>query len=211
MTPTIEPHWMRRDGGRGWAFGSGGRPIVENFRGMPQTGGPPTSAKLLFQDFGDEIAAAHERFSVIPEWEIADLCLTESVRKRGSLHRDPASHRWEPRLHTSSDGLTQTLIPTAQAINDELKIYPGAVITREFLDDPGHSIMLGTGDLVLMVRYPERYGHPRDAFERQAAYCHGRVSIDPTNEFRIVMTPGRDWNWLRWAGDVYRLHHPQQA
>lgn len=172
------------NGGTRWRLTSEG--IEVEGRGVIRTKGEPLTMTQLWEDYGEDLLHASYELDV-PVDVIAAMIPIEAVRKDGSLSFDPKSDRLEPGYksdeetpHRRSPGLMQTLISTAQSMDDKYDLV-GEPITAELLFDPFYSIMLGTAYLAHQI---ERYG--MDPVLMCGAYNAGSVRDTSRNDWKIM-------------------------
>lgn len=191
------------NGGTRWRLTTEG--IEVEGRGIIRTKGKPLSMIQLWEDYGDDIL--HSSYELeVPVDVIAAMIPIEAVRKDGSLSFDPKSDRLEPGYesdeetpHRRSPGLMQTLISTAQSMDDKYDLLDGEKVTAEILFDPFYSIMLGTAYLAHQI---ERYG--MDPVLMCGAYNAGSVRSTSKNDWKI-MTYGetRMDRYIEWFNDFH--------
>lgn len=173
--------WNRYKGGRGWRMEHGfiiaENPSLENFESIPvdgergflyRTRGEPSTAWNAILDYGAAIRQAVAMFpGVTVELLVGMMAIEAYRRKRDQTHFYAESVREEPGYqsdaktpHRVSPGLMQTLISTAQSMNDRYEIYKtldGEVeqLTREDLFIAERSIMLGAAYMHYQIQRKE--------------------------------------------------------
>lgn len=118
-------NWQHHDNGKRWRVRDDGRIEVQS-EGTPRTEGRPLTMATLAQDYGVAIRYAADIFDLEPAL-IAAMIAKESVRESPDWWRmDPTSHRREP-SGVESGGLMQTLLKTAQSMNDKYELFVDVV------------------------------------------------------------------------------------
>lgn len=189
----MEREWERYKGGKEWRITKTG---VETREGYPRTKGDPISMYTLYTDYGADIDAAAERFD-IPNYVIMAMISIEATRvKDDRSHFDARSLRIEPGYISDaktpnkvSPGLMQTLISTAEWMNDKYDLYrqfngDREPLTREDLFIPSRSIMAGTAYIRhLADKYSMEFP---DIVLLVAAYNAGSIRYTDKNPWRLV-------------------------
>ena len=159
--------WNSYDGGRAWKRNGCGEIIAQAkptggfaFRKkdggyLYRTKGDPLTAYTAIQDFHGAIYGASAQFEIPVALIIGMMAVEATKQKDDRSHFNPRSLRLEPGYVSDlktpnkvSPGLMQTLISTAQGMNDKFEIYKamdGTIeqLSREDLFVPERSIMLG--------------------------------------------------------------------
>lgn len=187
-----------------------------------RTRGAPTSMETLFDDFGEHIIEAADRFNLRPSFIMACIGI-EAVpggrRPDGTRWRwNPRSNRYEERIDDSSPGLMQTLTRTAEQMRQlympELDPIPVGGRVRSTDDhplfDPWTSIMLGSAYMRYQIERiePDEVGFPSDdpILNMVAAYNAGSVRADPSNRWNLkTYSPTRIDDFIAWNNDAIAL------
>lgn len=169
--------WHSRFGGHAWKITASG--IAIKGEGHPRSPGEPRSIQYLWEDFGDDILYASNEMQVAADTLSAMVCI-EAGRQEDSLRFDPTATREEPGYvsdtqtpHLVSPGLMQTLLSTAQHMAKTYHLVDPDEVDREFLQDPGYSLLMGAAYLHHLM---DRYGP--DPMLLSAAYNAGGLYKD---------------------------------
>lgn len=217
--------YRRHDNGAGWRLDASDRIELEG-EGTPRTEGRPITMATIAQDYGIAIHWAADRFDLRPAL-IAAMIVKEAVREQPDWwRRDPTSYRKEP-SGVESGGLMQTLVRTAQQMQDKLSIYHGVRghdaelidhedITVQDLYVPERSITLGAAYLRHLADY-DGSGWDAPAGEDPVllccAYNAGGVYTSSKNRFHLrtygagrIETFAAYWNDWMALPDEIRCH-----
>ena len=201
--------WESYKDGKKWRITTSG---VETEEGFPRSKGDPISMYTLYKDYGYAIDAAAERFD-LPNYLIMAMLGIEATRVRDDRsHFDARSLRLEPGYISDaktpnkvSPGLMQTLISTAEWMNDKYDLYrtyegDREPLTREDLFIPSRSIMAGAAYL----------RHLTDRYEWEfpslpllcGAYNAGSIRYTDKNDYNILCYgPDRIDRAMAWYND----------
>lgn len=190
-----------------------------------RTGGKPTSMQALFDDFGEHILDAANRFDLRPSFIMACIGVEavrgpkngppERMRPDGSRWRwDPRSCRYESHIDDSSPGLMQTLTRTAEQMRrryvPQLDRIPTGGRVRSSDDhplfDPATSIMLGAAYMRYQIERiePDESGLPPDdpILNMVAAYNAGSVRPAANRWNLRTYSPTRIDDFIAWNNDA---------
>ncbi len=185
--------WNSFEGGKKWRVTTCG---VETEEGFPRTSGNPSSMYNLLKDYGNDIEVASVRFD-LPKALIMSMIGIEAARiDADRSHFDARSLRLEPGYVSDtktpnkvSPGLMQTLISTADWMNDKYDLYYDVEgqkepPSREDLFIPYRSILAGAAYLKYqMDRYDMLYADP---VLLCAAYNAGSIRYTDSNPWHLV-------------------------
>ena len=223
-------------GSRSWAFDDGyiliDKPdnlgLVESIE-YPGGGfkyftvGLPSSAHHALQDWGAALEAARDRFCV-PVPVLFAMAAIESTRvKRDRSHMDPRSCREEPGYISDrktpdkvSPGLMQTLLSTAQWMNEKFELYHDVhgdleELTREDLFIGERSIQLGAAYMRYHISRKESDEEgflDHDPILLCSAYNAGSVRSTTRNDFGLLTYGGnsRMEKFIAYHNDMQRIH-----
>lgn len=166
-----------------------------------RTKGEPLTAHTALRDFGAAMEAAAEEFGVSVPVIFATMCIEATKWKDDKSHFDPRCIRFEPGFESDvktpnkvSPGLMQTLISTAQEMNNRFKLFvnlDGSTekLTREDLQIAERSIRLGTCYLRYQfdrVEDDEMGFLKTDPVLAWSAYNAGSVRFDKSSPWKLV-------------------------
>jgi hypothetical protein len=134
MMPALEVLHGFRDSVR-WQVDPSGV-AVEN-TGVERTSGEPKTVLRVWDRFGSAIETWSARFQVPAELIVATIC-TESGGNPRAVREEPGYQSDDATPHRVSPGIMQTLISTARSALEKPSV------NREWLLEPGNSIMAGT-------------------------------------------------------------------
>lgn len=197
---------MRHGKGDEWFYSDDGFVIIDGV--MPRTKGLPITAHTILTDNRIAIFEAARITNLSPSFIIALIAKESGPRRKSRKgvhkakptgHRDNVSIRTEDEVKNPyrsdeetpnriSAGLMQTLLSTAQAVNDRFEVYlnlDGSVkqLTRYDLMSPEVSIMLGSLYCVMLMEENET----EDIMLLQAAYNAGAVYSSKKNRWNLRM------------------------
>ena len=201
--------WESYRGGKEWRVTTSG---VETREGFPRSKGDPISMYTLYKDYGYAIDAAAERFD-LPNYLIMSILGIEATRVRDDRsHFDARSLRLEPGYISDaktpnkvSPGLMQTLISTAEWMNDKYDLYrtyegDREPLTREDLFIPSRSIMAGAAYLRYQADQCDMV--MPDPVLLCAAYNAGSIRYTSKNDWHLVTYgEGRIDKCIEWYND----------
>jgi hypothetical protein len=215
MCDTTDIPWRQYNNGKRWRRLPTGQIEVEG-EGVIRTSGDPISAFTAWTDFKHDWLAAYERFGIHPLTIIA-MALIEATRLPGEWsHMDPACDRKEPGYvsdkttpNRRSRGLMQTLLSTAQQMNNENRVFVGwdGKTERLSIDDlsiPHKSIMLGTAYLRDRADKYEGQYPDDDPVMLTGPYNAGSLRPGKGNPFGM-RTYGEDrtYKFIRYYNDAW--------
>ena len=163
------------------------------------SGGPPTTVRGIWDQFGTAIASWSTRLSVPAELIVATIG-TESSGKPNAIRREPHYISDEETPDQVSPGLMQTLISTARSV------LANPEIDRDWLLVPEHSIQAGTA-YILQQSHRTGFDPPMVA----CCYNAGRIALDesPGNPWRMLQYPvgtGEHCDrFVQWFNDCVQL------
>jgi len=197
--------WARHKGGHGWRVLEDGRIEVER-EGFPRTNGDPLTAHTLYNDHSAALEEAASYFELSVALLVGVICVEAAQESPDWWRRDPTSYRKEPDGRESG-GLMQTLLGTANTVNERFGLYHDLhgdleAVELQDLYVAERSIMLGAGYLRMVA---EREG-TEDPVKLQAGYNAGGVYEDDGNRFNLrVYHPSRIPNFIAYHNDFLSI------